>query len=82
MAMTLARKPATSTDRLVLIVLLLARGEHLTVDQVMQLTGLTRCSARRLLTRISFMAPIYDEDGVWRMLPARKGVGRAGEGVW
>lgn len=79
--MSLAQKPTTPSDRTILITYLLSRGAPLTIGEVMHLTGLTRSSARRLLIRISFNTPLYDDQGVWRMLPERCGTARAGVGV-
>jgi hypothetical protein len=76
--MVLSQQPTTPSDRTILITYLLTRGAPMTICEVMHLTGLTRSSARRLLIRISFMAPVYDGHGVWRILSEHNGTPRAG----
>jgi len=52
----------------------LAHGEGLTTKQVAQLVGLNENSSWRLMSRISRVLPIYqDEDMVWQVCAAREG---------
>jgi hypothetical protein len=76
--------PETQTERTALAAWWLAEGRSFTTAQLAEATGLTTCSARRMLVKISRLLPIYSsldgddfEDGdgdvtrqaVWRRLP-------------
>ena len=66
--------PETPSERVALVVWWLAHGEGLTTKQVAQLVGLNENSSWRLMSRISRVLPIYqDEDMVWQVCAAREG---------
>ena len=55
------------TDRVVLVMMWLYAGCHLTPRCVAARTGLTYDGAWKLLGRISRKAPLIEENGIWYM---------------
>lgn len=74
-----ASKPWTEFDDLTprvragMVVFHLCRGEGLSTQAVVDVTGLDRSNAWRLMCALSIKLPIYqDDDGVWQLCAMRE----------
>ena len=57
-----------STERSAVVAWYLAHGESLTTSQIIDLTGLTRDGALKMMRRISRVLPLYQNDvGQWEV---------------
>lgn len=58
-----------STERVALVVKHLMLGDRLTTAEVARMTGLERTGAYRLLTKVSTVLSLTQENGRWYVLP-------------
>ena len=60
------------SQKAALIAYHLTMGEGLRTFEVVEITGLTRVQAWRLMVHLSECIPIYIEHGVWQLLDCRE----------
>jgi hypothetical protein len=62
----------TAQGRAMIVTYWLLKGDGLTIQNVMSLTGLSRSGAYRLMTIVCYHLPVYNENGVWQMCSTRE----------
>ena len=65
--------PEVTTERVAVIVYLLARGRRFSTAEVAALCGVTRRGAYALMARISRVVPLTLEAGIWAEFRAEDG---------
>ena len=60
----------SATERVAVVVMVLAQGNTMTTRDVSERTGLTISGAHRMLLRISAVVPLARTDGAWYLLDA------------
>jgi hypothetical protein len=60
-------------ERTVHLAVRLSRGEKLTATQVARQYGVSRQTSYRMLGRIGRIVPVYNDNGIWRVLECLRG---------
>lgn len=61
-------QPETPTERVTIIVLHLAKGNKMSISDVMGKANIKRAGAYALMARVSRVAPLVLDDGKWSLL--------------
>ena len=65
----MATSDYVTTERVGVVVWLLAAGRAMSTAEVADMTGTTRNGAWRLLSKLCRVLPLYlDDDGIWRRM--------------